>query len=546
MGNNIVYEIDEDDFDDEDVDDMLGEQLSLAVGTVMSQLERLERLNPLERPTARMPVIRKKPDLRNFRHTMLYKEIKALCALPANSNRPSDRWSLTRGLFKRENGIAAHPAGSFTPNQQRRIANLFVPNNKDQRLMSLEAKVFICKFNKDGSKLITACQDSVIRVFDSSKGTYHRINRIVTDICNWSILDVDFSPCGQYLAYSTWSDAFFVLPVSSNGKDVQSFNLNAEQSRAGIFSLRFSPCGQHIIGGSNNSLIYVVDRETHAVRMINTQRTHKDDINAVSFVSDQDSNIFVSGCNNGVLKLWDLRCAGSTARGRSGSGSSYNNNRNSCTSVRHMPVGIFKGHLDGITYIDPRNDGHYLLTNSKDQSIKIWDVRMTSPNNKLNKVILPLIPWDYRWDTVPREYYNPKATLEGDVSVMTYRGHRVTKSLLRAKFSPALQTGQRYIYTGCGTGRIIIYDVLTGQIKEAIEGHKDIVRDLSWHPVRSEIVSGSWDSHVNLNTFKHNPLLKRPSSGSGYQGSLRRSLRIAHQNGDLDDEADEDEPEQSW
>lgn len=92
---------------------------------------------------------------------------------------------------------------------------------------------------------------------------------------------------------------------------------------------------------------------------------------------------------------------------------------------------------------------------------------------------------------------------------MTYRGHRVTKSLLRAKFSPALQTGQRYIYTGCGTGRIIseytiayqkhnqliiassVYDVLTGQIKEAIEGHKDIVRDLSWHPVRSEIVSSS-------------------------------------------------------
>lgn len=184
---------------------------------------------------------------------------------------------------------------------------------------------------------------------------------------------------------------------------MQSFNLHAEESRAGIFSLRFSPCGQHIIGGSNNSLIYVVDRETHAVRMINTQRTHKDDINAVSFISDQDSNIFVSGCNDGVLKLWDLRCAGSTVRGRSGSGSSYNNNRNNFTSVKHMPVGVFKGHLDGITYIDPRNDGHYLLTNSKDQSIKIWDMRMTSPNNKLNKVILPLIPWDYRWDTVPRE-----------------------------------------------------------------------------------------------------------------------------------------------
>ncbi|XP_054739982.1 DDB1- and CUL4-associated factor 11 [Anastrepha obliqua] len=539
MGNHIVYEIDEDDFNDEDVDEMLGEQLSLAVGTVMSQLERLERLNPLERPTTQMPVIRKKPDLRIFRHTRLYKEIKALCALPANSNRPSERWSLTRGLFKRENGIAAHPAGSFTPNQQRRIANLFVPNNKEERLMSLEAKVFVCKFNKDGSKLVTACQDSIIRVFDSSKGTYHRINRITAEVCNWSILDVDFSPCGQYLAYSTWSDNFFVLPLNSDESELQWLNLNAEQTRCGIFSLRFSPCGQSIIGGSNNSLVYMVDRETRAVRMINTQRGHKSDINAVSFVSDQDSNLFVSGCNDGVLKLWDLRCCGSSVRPGYNSGAGSSNGR-------HSPVGVLVGHLDGITYIDPRNDGHYLLTNSKDQSIKIWDLRiMAGPSNKM-RLKLPVIPWDYRWDSVPREYYNPKSTLVGDVSVMTYRGHRVTKSLLRAKFSPALQTGQRYIYTGCGTGRIIIYDVLTGHIKEAIEGHKDIVRDLSWHPVRSEIVSSSWDSHVNLNTFKHNPLLKRPSSGPGHQGSLRRSLRIAHQNGDLDDEANEDEPEQSW
>lgn len=45
--------------------------------------------------------------------------------------------------------------------------------------------------------------------------------------------------------------------------------------------------------------------------------------------------------------------------------------------------------------------------------------------------------------------------MDGDSSVMTFRGHRVTKSLIRAKFSPMEQTGQRYIYTGCGSGRVI-------------------------------------------------------------------------------------------
>lgn len=39
------------------------------------------------------------------------------------------------------------------------------------------------------------------------------------------------------------------------------------------------------------------------------------------------------------------------------------------------PVGVFVGHQDGITYIDSREDDRYLLTNSKDQTIKVWDLR---------------------------------------------------------------------------------------------------------------------------------------------------------------------------
>lgn len=38
---------------------------------------------------------------------------------------------------------------------------------------------------------------------------------------------------------------------------------------------------------------------------------------------------------------------------------------------------------------------------------------------------------------------------------------------------------------------LLVYDVLTGQIKEAIESHRHVIRDLHWHPVRAEIVSGS-------------------------------------------------------
>lgn len=48
-----------------------------------------------------------------------------------------------------------------------------------------------------------------------------------------------------------------------------------------------------------------------------------------------------------------------------------------------------------------------------------------------------------------------RSMLDGDTSIMTYRGHSVLQTLIRCHFSPAATTGQRYIYTGCATGRII-------------------------------------------------------------------------------------------
>lgn len=48
-----------------------------------------------------------------------------------------------------------------------------------------------------------------------------------------------------------------------------------------------------------------------------------------------------------------------------------------------------------------------------------------------------------------------KSQLPEDTSVMTYRGHVVLRTLIRSKFSPANTTGQRYIYTGCASGRVV-------------------------------------------------------------------------------------------
>lgn len=57
-----------------------------------------------------------------------------------------------------------------------------------------------------------------------------------------------------------------------------------------------------------------------------------------------------------------------------------------------------------------------------------------------------------------------KKTLDGDSSVMTYRGHSILHTLVRCHFSPQHTTGQRYAYTGCATGAAVgkyihVYDI---------------------------------------------------------------------------------------
>lgn len=51
-----------------------------------------------------------------------------------------------------------------------------------------------------------------------------------------------------------------------------------------------------------------------------------------------------------------------------------------CFVSKGQPAGILMGHLEGITSIDSRGDGRYLISNGKDQTTKLWDIRKMSSN----------------------------------------------------------------------------------------------------------------------------------------------------------------------
>ncbi|KAK6628672.1 hypothetical protein RUM43_002487 [Polyplax serrata] len=407
--------------------------------------------------------------------TLKKSEISALTKLSAGlSSRTGEERpnSIAAMICARERGMVG--STTFSKADCCKISNNFLPN-KSSVMAHIPTKIFCGIYLDDGKIFLSASQDRLIRLFDTSKGKFSLVKTITAKDVGWSILDVAISPDGNYLAYS-----IRLCKIWGNTDMQESLLLCPEERKFCIFSLKFSSSGKEILCGANDGYIYVYDRECNqrAFSIVG----HDDDVNAVAFADDR-SHILYSGGDDGICKVWDRRVLAES---------------------HPKPVGYLAGHMLGITYIEPRGDGRHLLTNSKDQSIKLWDVRKFSSDTGIVNTLrtVSVQNWDYRWKKVPKSLNNPNKRLEGDTSIMTYRGHSVLQTLCRCHFTPMETTGQRYIYTGCAGGRIIIYDVLTGKIEKELFGHRAPVRDASWHPHKPELTSVSWDGKIIRWTYQ--------------------------------------------
>lgn len=131
---------------------------------------------------------------------------------------------------------------------------------------------------------------------------------------------------------------------------------------------------------------------------------HEYDVNRVLF-ADNTSQIIYSGGDDGLVKVWDRRTLDDRNAKPVGLLAGQLNIFH-LNNPSHGNSEFFEtGHMDGITYIDSRGDGRYLISNSKDQSIKLWDVRVFSDEAAANESLKAVRnqPWDYRWQGVPKE-----------------------------------------------------------------------------------------------------------------------------------------------
>ncbi|ETI28270.1 hypothetical protein G647_00719 [Cladophialophora carrionii CBS 160.54] len=421
------------------------------------------------------------------------------------------RRNVSERLLWRRLGLEAR---STMKRQNNLMAQDQVPDSTTaDKIIHYDSRAYSGQFSDDGNFFFSCTQNFKVRMYDTSNPYEWKYYKTVDyPFGQWTITDATLSPDNKWLAYSSIRHTVCLAPTDPTDHsentllDFTNFAPGSNTGRQtygymgrhgfGIWSLRFSGDGREIVAGTSDHsvVVYDLERRQSTVQLAN----HDDDVNAVCFGDKMSPHILYSGSDDQTLRVWDRR---SMADGR--------------------PAGIFVGHTEGLTYVDSKGDGRYVLSNGKDQMMKLWDLRKMISPNEFSHINLHSYTtnFDYRFSTYDLDDYvpNPK-----DCSVVTFRGHSVLKTLIRCHFSPPGSSNSRYVYSGSEDGNVYIWN-LDGTLRQKIDvyaatkytrprhdgsemggygyelhGHHDAawktcVRDASWSPTAPVLAATSWN-----------------------------------------------------
>jgi WD repeat-containing protein 23 len=376
-------------------------------------------------------------------------------------------------------------------------------------IIHYDMPVYSGQFSDDGNFFFACVKDFKVRMYDTSNPYKWRYYKTVDyPFGSWTLTDATLTPDNKYLAYTSIQPKVCLAPTDPNDMgDPYTLDLSSpgrqRHSRTqtrhdsfGIWSIRFSGDGRELVAGTSSNSIVVYDIESR--RSVLNIVGHEEDVNAVCFGDNSSPHILYSGSDDTTLKVWDRR-----------------------SMADSREAGAFIGHTEGLTYIDTKGDGRYILSNGKDQNMKLWDLRMVMSTAEASKIDTRLYStgFDYRWGAYDEDDWQQHPH---DNSLVTFRGHKVLRTLIRCHFSPPGSTNSRYVYSASEDGKVYIYnmDATVAGIIDVFAaskdsrpsdemdgfhslhggGHEDIasswrtcVRDACWHP-SAPVIAGKLDA----------------------------------------------------
>ena len=151
-------------------------------------------------------------------------------------------------------------------------------------------------------------------------------------------------------------------------------------------------------------------------------------------------------------------------------------NDSATTSLSNNVVDIYQGHGNIITGLAVSFDGNYLLSNSLDNTLRIWDIRpyfssASALSGNMNN-------------------NNNNGNINRNIKTLTGHRHGNDKNLLRCGWSG----DDRLVSCGSADHIVHIWDTQTGEELYALPGHKGTINEVVFHPSSNESIVASCSS----------------------------------------------------
>lgn len=356
-------------------------------------------------------------------------------------------------------------------------------------------------FSPDGKYIVSASNDSTIRIWDTTNGD--QISKPLK-VPGGFIQTVSFSPDGNRIVSASWDDTTRIWNAET-GEQIGQLDGHTDN----VNSAFFSRDGKSVVSASSDNTIRIWDAETG--RQIGKPLLgHTRSVNFATF--GPRGKRIVSASADSTIRIWDATTGKQI-------GSPFVGHSDEVTSCCYSPDGkrILSTSKDGTwriwdlwshkPYVVSQSerllfmnhavfslDGKRVLSASSDNTIRIWDAetgkQIGQPlEGHTSSVCSAVYSPDggsivsASWDNTIRIWnLRPKEHVLGDNKV----------GVSAAKYSP----DGKYVVSAADK-TIYIWDVATGkQVGQPLKGHTEIVTSVTFSPDGKYIASSSSDSTI--------------------------------------------------
>ncbi|MBI4615360.1 MAG: DUF4062 domain-containing protein, partial [Planctomycetes bacterium] len=316
-----------------------------------------------------------------------------------------------------------------------------------------ESGVTSAAFSADGSRVVSASDDSTVRIWDAATGAELRVLRGHENLVN----SAAFSPHGSRVV-STSSDKTVRMWDAATGAELRVLRGHEKEVR----SATFGPDGSRVVSASWDKTVRIWDAATGAE--LRVLRRHEEGVKSAAFSPDGSRVVLAS--DDETVRIWDA-ATGAELR-------------------------VLRGHEHRVTSAAFSPDGSRVLSASDDETVRIWDAATGAelrvlPGHENWVKSAAFSPDGARvvsasWDKTVRIW---DAATGAELRVLPGQQNPV----MRAAFSP---DGSRVV-SASEDKTVRIWDAATGAELRVLRGHNYWVNSAAFSPDGSRVVSASVD-----------------------------------------------------